>query len=310
MTIKLKGTCSWFGGPEDTGVDSDEGLAFIYELDDAPHLFLPSQPPGTTGLARRLNPDKHYIACRWDYGITSKEELLDIRVRVRAPKTGKEFIAEPADWGPHEDTGRIADLSPGLMEALGIDTDDEVEVTIPTQDDERVSMSVVISSGHGLKVRGASGVIDEVDEARKVVPAVAKYLRNRGCTVHVFHDDTSTNQNQNLETIVDAHNSYERDIDVSVHFNAYEKTDKLMGTEVLYVSQQNLAAEVSAAIAQAGDLPNRGAKHRTNLYFLNHTTAPAILIEVCFVDSTADADAYNVCFEEICEAIAEAIAPE
>jgi hypothetical protein len=28
---------------------------------------------------------------------------------------------------------------------------------------------VVISSGHGLHVRGASGVLDEVDEARRVV---------------------------------------------------------------------------------------------------------------------------------------------
>ena len=32
--------------------------------------------------------------------------------------------------------------------------------------------SIVISSGHGLKVRGASGIIDEVDEARKVVDAL------------------------------------------------------------------------------------------------------------------------------------------
>ena len=44
----LKGKCSWFGGPNDKGVSPSEGLAFIYELDDAPHLFLPQQPPGTT----------------------------------------------------------------------------------------------------------------------------------------------------------------------------------------------------------------------------------------------------------------------
>jgi hypothetical protein len=50
---------------------------------------------------------------------------------VRAPKTGKQFIAHPADWGPHEDTGRVADISPGLMQALGITTDDEVEVLYP-----------------------------------------------------------------------------------------------------------------------------------------------------------------------------------
>ena len=40
-------------------------------------------------------------------------------------------LRRTADWGPHVDTGRVADISPGLMEALGIETDDEVEVKFP-----------------------------------------------------------------------------------------------------------------------------------------------------------------------------------
>jgi hypothetical protein len=36
-----------------------------------------------------------------------------------------------ADWGPHEDTDRVADLSPALMEALDLTTDDEVEIIYP-----------------------------------------------------------------------------------------------------------------------------------------------------------------------------------
>jgi N-acetylmuramoyl-L-alanine amidase len=310
MTITKQGKCSWFGGPDDLGVSASEGLAFIYELDDAPGLFLPYQPPNTTGLARRLDPERHYIAMRWNYDNISKEQLLDFRVRVSAPKTGRQFIARPADWGPHEDTGRIADLSPGLMEALGIQTDDEVIVSVPEEEPEREGMTIVISSGHGLKIRGASGVLDEVNEARRVVPAVAEYLREYGCKVHEFHDDVSTNQSDNLERIVDEHNSYERDLDISVHFNAYKTTDKPMGTECLYVSQSSLAATVSQAISVAGTLMNRGAKKRTDLYFLNKTTAPAILIEVCFVDSTEDADLYRVNFDQICKSIADTIAPE
>jgi N-acetylmuramoyl-L-alanine amidase len=133
VAVRLSGRCSWFGGPDDDGVDADEGLAFFYEYDDAPHLLLEKQPPGTTGLARRLNPDVKYVACRWDYDITSKDMLADpsYRALVRSPKTGKEFLAWPADWGPHEDTDRVADISPGLMEALGIDTDDEIELIYP-----------------------------------------------------------------------------------------------------------------------------------------------------------------------------------
>jgi hypothetical protein len=125
------GACSWFGGPADYGVDADEPLAFIYELDDKPELFLPFQPAETTGLARRLNPNVHYVACRWDYDETPRDMLLTERALITATKTGISLLAYPADWGPHEDTGRVADISPGLMEDLGIDTDDEVQVIFP-----------------------------------------------------------------------------------------------------------------------------------------------------------------------------------
>jgi N-acetylmuramoyl-L-alanine amidase len=288
------------------GVAPDEGLAFIYNVDDAPHLFLSTQPPGTTGLARRLDPARPYIACRWNYDEVSKEELLQTVALVRAIKTGKAYIAYPADWGPHQDTNRIADISPGLMAALGIETDDEVEVTFPYQQGRPVMPyeSIVISSGHGKLVRGASGILDEVDEARRVVERVADKLEARGVDVIIFHDNTSTTQSENLDCIVSYHNSQTRDLDVSVHFNAYVETEKPMGTEVLFVTQGALAGELSSAIAEAGDFIDRGAKKRTDLAFLNGTEQPSVLIETCFVDSSADAAFYEAGFDAICEAIA------
>ena len=167
-------------------------------------------------------------------------------------------------------------------------------------------MQIVISSGHGKLIRGASGYLDEVDEARKVVEGVADALREAGAGVKTFHDDTSTTQSENLETIVDYHNSQSRNLDVSVHFNAYETTDDPMGTECLYVTQENLATDVAGAISSCGFI-NRGAKERTDLYFLNNTDKPAILIEVCFVDSEADAELYKQEFDRICSAIASSI---
>jgi N-acetylmuramoyl-L-alanine amidase len=131
VLLHVKGPCSWFGGPNDKGVSSSEGLAFLYKLEDAPHLFLSEQPPGTTGLARRLDPATFYVACRWDYDRTPKEMLRDQKRKALVRADGLEFIAYPADWGPHEDTDRVADLSPGLMEALNLDTDDEVEIIYP-----------------------------------------------------------------------------------------------------------------------------------------------------------------------------------
>jgi len=170
-------------------------------------------------------------------------------------------------------------------------------------------MKIAISSGHGKYVRGASGFIDEVNEARRVVANVADDLRLAGNTVAVFNDDTSTTQSQNLNTIVNWHNKQDRELDVSVHFNAYVTTDGGRGTETLYLTQDKLAAKVSDAIAAASGLINRGIKKRSDLYFLNGTNKPAILLEICFVDAAADVEAYNQYFTDICEAIAQAIAP-
>ena len=168
---------------------------------------------------------------------------------------------------------------------------------------------VVVSSGHGKFVRGASGILDEVEEARMVVEQLANELRMRGIDVVTYHDDVSTTQNENLNRIVDFHNSQARDLDISVHFNAYEQVSKPMGTEVLYVSQQKLAAALSEAIADVGFI-DRGAKKRTDLFFLNQTAGPSVLLEVCFVDSEADAEIYREDFEEICENIASVLGGE
>ncbi|USK71780.1 N-acetylmuramoyl-L-alanine amidase [Peribacillus asahii] len=167
----------------------------------------------------------------------------------------------------------------------------------------------VISSGHAKYVRGASCYIDEVDEARKAVDQVAEYLNELGCTVYKFHDDTSKTQRDNINAIVKYHNSKERDLDVSVHFNAASKTDNPRGVEVLYYSDSNkkLAENMSQAISKASGLKNRGAKKRTGLGFLKGTSKPAILIEICFVDSVTDVNIYEDKFDEICRVIAETI---
>ncbi|KRF67848.1 hypothetical protein ASG99_13725 [Bacillus sp. Soil768D1] len=165
----------------------------------------------------------------------------------------------------------------------------------------------VISSGHAKIVRGASGYIDEVDEARKVVSKVTDILKELDCKVHEFHDNTSITQRDNINTIVKYHNSKSRDLDVSVHFNA--GTKEIGGTEVLYCTEGNkaLATKVSKAISEALGVKDRGAKKRTDLGFLKGTAKPAILIEVCFVDTKSNADAYKKNFDKCCRAIAETL---
>ena len=78
-------------------------------------------------------------------------------------------------------------------------------------------------------------------------------LQGAGVSVKTFHDNTSHDQSTNLNTIVNWHNKQSRELDVSVHFNAYQTTSKPMGTECLYVTQEELSADVASGIADAGE---------------------------------------------------------
>ena len=63
-------------------------------------------------------------------------------------------------------------------------------------------MKVVISAGHGKKIRGMSSEwLDEVDEARRVTTQVGDNLREAGVDVVTYWDDVSTTQSENLDRI-------------------------------------------------------------------------------------------------------------
>ena len=183
---------------------------------------------------------------------------------------------------------------------------------------EEKKMKIAISSGHGLKVAGAIGILNEVAENRRVVSAVVSHLRKMGVIVEEFHDDVSTSVADNLVAITSWHNRQDRDIDVSVHFNAFR--DPLAnGTEVLYRTpiSEDLAEKVARAISDAGGFRLRPAQSgavkqgtvlRNNLFFLNNIEeTPAILLEVCFVSNQKDVDLYNANFDAICLAIAQTL---
>ena len=167
-------------------------------------------------------------------------------------------------------------------------------------------MKIAISSGHGKYVRGASGLIDEVEQARRVVDRLGELIPE----ALIFHENTATTQEQNLKNITNWHNAQfdgNAELHVSIHFNAYMNTTSAMGCECLWVTQEDLAARVAQAISNASGLINRGAKYRSDLWFLNKTNAPAILLEVCFVDSTTDVELYQQSFEAVCKALANMV---
>lgn len=163
-----------------------------------------------------------------------------------------------------------------------------------------------ISSGHSINCQGASDILNEVTEARRVVDRIYEMCKAMGIEVYKYHD-TSSSSNQNLANIANWHNKFKDGIDVSIHFNCYNHTSNSMGTEVCYYSQSELADKVSSAISKASGLKNRGGKERKGLYVLRHTNKPMLLIEVCFLDSSYDVQKYQENFDNICSAIIEAL---
>src|SRR5437773_4153499 len=166
ILFRVEGKMSTFGGPRDTGMSADEGLALFTPADlqnpKYSYLFLPAPPPGTTGLGRRLNPDKYYFACRWNYNDTPREFLKRTLARVENPANGRAADARPVDWGPHISTGRVADLSPGLAVALGLQTDDVVRITISARRAIPVKPALTMKRvGHGSSNPHAKPVIKQ-----------------------------------------------------------------------------------------------------------------------------------------------------
>lgn len=171
-----------------------------------------------------------------------------------------------------------------------------------------------IHGGHNKIVPGAGSYLDEVTEDRKITAGVIALLRAQGHTVYDCTDDAGRTAGANLANIVAKCNAHNAAIDVSIHLNAAKKDagdGKTKGTEVFVYSAssgaKNAAARVCANMAALG-FTNRGVRVSTSLYVLRKTNAPAMLIEVCFVDDKDDADLYNkVGVNAICKAIASAI---
>ena len=150
-----------------------------------------------------------------------------------------------------------------------------------------------LHGGHNSIVQGANfGNRKEHVLDRQVKDAVAAKLRSLGHTVYDDTDEVGTTQSQNLNNIIRNSNSHAVDLVISFHLNASDGNGQ--GVEVLYYDQKDLAAKISAQLAKDIGWRDRGAKQRTDLAVLNGTKAPAILIELGFIDNESDMAKWNV----------------
>jgi len=171
------------------------------------------------------------------------------------------------------------------------------------------SKEIEIHAGHWKALNsGATGIISEVAEARRVAKRVYEILKIHKVPVTYFEDNVSTSQQQNLTTLVKHHNADRDGLIISIHFNSSgEIIDSGLGTEVLYFDEKELAVKLANAISKASGLICRGVKQRTDLAVLANTFEPALLIEVCFVNSKEDVKLYKEQFEKLCFAIAQTL---
>ncbi|MBE9390468.1 N-acetylmuramoyl-L-alanine amidase [Vagococcus salmoninarum] len=105
-------------------------------------------------------------------------------------------------------------------------------------------------------------------------------------------DFRATNVNNNLYNQVVSMDNVAgySDWNLTHHLNAFNRSAN--GVEVWYYlgdeAARKKAVEVSAAIAKALGLVNRGAKPTTNLYVVSQSKGHTLLIEWCFIDNKKD----------------------
>lgn len=169
---------------------------------------------------------------------------------------------------------------------------------------------IAVRGGHTEKATGASALIDELTEDRKVKDAVIKYLRELGYEVLDVTPPVNYTSSSSTDLLygVNKANEWGADLFISIHFNkAYDSYNGALGSEVCVYSTHDIAQRVVNGLASLG-FKNRGQKIRTGLYELKHTKMKSMIVETCFVEATEDVELYKKLGPDaIGKAIAEAI---
>ena len=156
---------------------------------------------------------------------------------------------------------------------------------------------LAIDIGHNVPYdTGAVGIRREDNLNMLVGNALISKLRERGIKVVNCTPNTAKSLNDSLYQRVITANNCGATLFVSIHHNACPGG---YGAEVLCIKnnyQDGLSTKVGEAILnELGSigLKNRGVKDRRDLYVINNTSMPALIIECAFVDSSLDMANYN-----------------
>ena len=162
-----------------------------------------------------------------------------------------------------------------------------------------------IDIGHNLRCDvGAVGIRREDELNLLVGKALIKRFGAKGIKVVECLPSSASSHRDSLSKRCRAANYGNVDIFISIHHNACPGG---YGSECLCIKggQQNALSErlskvILEEVCKLG-FRNRGVKDRRDLYVINNTTMPAIIVECAFVDSVRDMNGYDS--EKVAEAI-------
>jgi N-acetylmuramoyl-L-alanine amidase len=161
--------------------------------------------------------------------------------------------------------------------------------------------------GHGGEDSGAVyNGRKESDDVLSLGRAVAEEVRRHGITV----DETRTSDaTVSLRERSDFENRNTYDYFISFHRNAYE-AEKAKGAEIYtYLNpgekSRELAESIQASLVILG-FRDRGVKE-ANFYVLRETKAPAVLVEIGFLDNSEDNNLFDTKRDKIIKVLAKAI---
>lgn len=171
-----------------------------------------------------------------------------------------------------------------------------------------MSIKIVVDAGHGGSDPGAvyKGR-QEKDDTLRLALAVGERLQDKG--YEVVYTRTTDNYDTPYEKARIANES-EADYFVSIHRNSFPTDNEVSGVETLIYDitgiELEMAERVDAYLAELG-FKDLGVKERPNLIVLNSTEMPSILVEAGFINSDADNLLFDSKFNEIAQAIADAV---
>ncbi len=167
-------------------------------------------------------------------------------------------------------------------------------------------MVIGIDMGHTLNPGnyGAIGIKNESEETRKVGEKLIEYLECMGNKVINVTQDYSETASESLRKRVELANAQPLDLFVSIHFNSFD--GERNGSEIYTYGGKRLPA----AIRVLNNLGKLGFKENgifdgSRLYVLRRTKAPAMLVEIAYIDNENDMAMYNP--QAVAVAIAEGI---